>query len=289
MTPTPLPDRLIKLSVVLVVLGLVAIASVTSYIHGTETIRTYGAEDEVTIKLFVGTIDALAFASSMTVLWAIRNRIRPYWLARVGLVLGFGATIAANAMHAYPSGEIASAIAAWPAIALIISYELLAWIIRTSRMLADKRTAELASQPTPVPPVVAAAPGGDSVQPSRAEARPVPASGVDRTLDKTDGPLQIVPAQGARLQDTTQDRSGAQKPPKSTQVRHLSLANRPAPVKPTADHDELVRQAMELLRANENMSGAAIGRGLRVSDRQGQRIAALAKQRLQAMTGTDDR
>jgi hypothetical protein len=51
-------------------------------------------------------------------------------LARWLLGLGIAATLAANVAHGLGHGPIGSAVAAWPAVALVGSYELLMMIIR---------------------------------------------------------------------------------------------------------------------------------------------------------------
>ncbi len=161
---TSTPDKLIKLAMILVVLGLVGVAGWTSYHHGTNTVRTYGAEDEFTIKVFVFSIDGLAFSSSLVLLWAARNNVQPTWLARLGLAIGITAVIVSNILHAASAGIVAASIAAWPAFALIIAYELLMWIIATARKLAEQKAisepiAEKVAegpvvQPEPIPPAV---------------------------------------------------------------------------------------------------------------------------------------
>ena len=51
-------------------------------------------------------------------------------LARWLLGLGIVATLAANVAHGLGHGMIGAAVAAWPAVALVGSYELLMVIIR---------------------------------------------------------------------------------------------------------------------------------------------------------------
>jgi hypothetical protein len=55
-------------------------------------------------------------------------------LARWLLGLGIAATLAANVAHGLGHGLIGAAVAAWPAVALVGSYELLMVIIRSAQV-----------------------------------------------------------------------------------------------------------------------------------------------------------
>jgi hypothetical protein len=54
-------------------------------------------------------------------------------LARCLLGLGIAATLAANVAHGLGHGLIGATVAAWPAVALVGSYELLMMIVRGTR------------------------------------------------------------------------------------------------------------------------------------------------------------
>ena len=54
-------------------------------------------------------------------------------LARWLLGLGIAATLAANVAHGLGHGPVGAAVAAWPAVALVGSYELLMTVIRSSQ------------------------------------------------------------------------------------------------------------------------------------------------------------
>jgi hypothetical protein len=62
--------------------------------------------------------------------------------------LGIVATIGTNALHDLSRGPLAAVIAAWPAVALVISYELLMWVVKSGRELADSRRVH-SSEPYP--------------------------------------------------------------------------------------------------------------------------------------------
>jgi hypothetical protein len=65
-------------------------------------------------------------------LYAARHRLPVPALARWLLALGIIATLAANMAQGWSHGPVGAVIAAWPAVSLVGSYELLVWIIRTA-------------------------------------------------------------------------------------------------------------------------------------------------------------
>ena len=68
----------------------------------------------------------------MVNLYAARHRLPVPALARWLLALGIVATLAANMAQGWSHGPVGAVIAAWPAVSLVGSYELLVWIIRTA-------------------------------------------------------------------------------------------------------------------------------------------------------------
>ncbi len=71
----------------------------------------------------------------MVVLYAARHRVPVPFLARWLLGAGIAATLAANMAQGWSHGLVGAVVAAWPAVSLVGSYELLVWLIRTSGML----------------------------------------------------------------------------------------------------------------------------------------------------------
>ena len=71
------------------------------------------------------------YASSMVVLYAAQHRMPVPSLARWLLALGIAATLTANMAQGWSHGPVGAVIAAWPAVSLVGSYELLVWLIRT--------------------------------------------------------------------------------------------------------------------------------------------------------------
>src|SRR5882757_8816148 len=124
-------DRAIRLSTAAAVLAVTGIAAYVSYWHAYAVVRAHG-ESGITARLEPATIDGLVYASSMVVLYAARHRVPVPSLARWLLALGIIATLAANMAQGWSHGPVGAVIAAWPAVSLVGSYELLVWIIRTA-------------------------------------------------------------------------------------------------------------------------------------------------------------
>ncbi len=69
----------------------------------------------------------------MVMLDSARHRTPVPMLARWLLGLGIAATLAANVVRGFGHGPSGAAVAAWPAIALVGSYELFMVVIRGSQ------------------------------------------------------------------------------------------------------------------------------------------------------------
>ena len=121
-------DRLIRWSTALAVIG-VAVAAVVSYEHASDLVRAQG-ETGWTARLIPLTVDGLIYASSMVMLDSARRKTLVPQLALWLLGLGIMATLAANVAHGLGHGPIGAVVAAWPAVALVGSDELLMMIIR---------------------------------------------------------------------------------------------------------------------------------------------------------------
>jgi len=63
-------------------------------------------------------------------------------LARWLLGLGIAATLTANMAQGWSHGPVGAVVAAWPTVGLVGSYELLVWLVRTSRTLEREPSAE---------------------------------------------------------------------------------------------------------------------------------------------------
>ena len=124
-------DRAIRVSTAAAVLAVAGIAAYISYWHAYAVVREYG-ESGVTARLEPATIDGLVYASSMVILYAARHQLPVPRLARWMLALGIIASLAVNVAQGWSNGLVGAVVAAWPAVSLVGSYELLAWIIRTA-------------------------------------------------------------------------------------------------------------------------------------------------------------
>jgi uncharacterized protein DUF2637 len=173
-------DRAIRLSTAAAVLAVAGIAAYVSYGHAYAVVRAHG-ETGITARLEPATIDGLVYASSMVVLYAARHRVPVPSLARWLLALGIAATLTANMAQGWSHGLVGAVIAAWPAVSLVGSYELLVWLIRTCGA-ADRG-------PSAAHLCTGAA--------CRAARRPVPASAADGERPGTSGSASRPAGQGA--------------------------------------------------------------------------------------------
>ena len=122
-------DRTIRWSTAAAVIGVAVVAAVVSYEHAYALVSAHG-ETGWTARLIPLTVDGLIWASSMVLLDSARCGVRVSALARWLLGLGIAATLAANVAHGLGHGPVGAAVAAWPAVALVGSYELLMIVIR---------------------------------------------------------------------------------------------------------------------------------------------------------------
>jgi hypothetical protein len=133
-------DRVIRWSTAGVVVGVAAVAAVASYEHAYDLVRMHG-ESGWTARLAPLTVDGLIYASSMVMLDTARRKTPVPALARWLLGLGIAATLAANVAHGLGHGVTGAAVAAWPAVALVGSYELLMMVIRGSQLPVEDASA----------------------------------------------------------------------------------------------------------------------------------------------------
>jgi hypothetical protein len=150
-------DRVIRATTALAVIGVAAVAAVISYRHAYELVSSHG-ESGTTARLVPLTVDGLIWAASMVVLDANRRTRRVPPLAGWSLGVGIVATVGANLAHGIGHGPIGALVSAWPALALVGSYELLMMLIRTEHgttggPATDEADSHAASHAQPdVPP-----------------------------------------------------------------------------------------------------------------------------------------
>jgi hypothetical protein len=111
------------------VVGVAVVAAVMSYEHASDLVREH-SESGWTGRASSPDCDGLIHASSMVILDSARRGVQVPTLARWLLGLGIVTTLGANVAHGLGHGIIGAAVAAWPAVALVGSNELLMMIIR---------------------------------------------------------------------------------------------------------------------------------------------------------------
>ncbi|MFG1619534.1 DUF2637 domain-containing protein [Nonomuraea wenchangensis] len=172
---------MIRWSTTAVVVLLAAVAAVVSYRHAFEVITAHGESGWVAYLVPL-TIDGLIFAASMVLLDAARRGTARPKLAYFTLALGILATLAANVMHGWEHGVIGSIVAAWPAVALVLSYELLMGLIRRSAVAVEVQADVV---PVQVEPLTLATndahvhPSEESAPEVEVQPEPVPEPDVD--------------------------------------------------------------------------------------------------------------
>src|SRR5271170_7726515 len=173
-------DRVIRVSTAVAVLAVAGVAAYVSYWHAYAVVRAHG-ESGITARLEPATIDGLVYASSMVVLYAARHRVPVPSLARWLLALGIAATLTANMAQGWSHGLVGAVVAAWPAVSLVGSYELLVWLIRASAAvergpsaehLCNRAACRTAIRSLPVSAVDGDRPGGSERHASEPTRRP---------------------------------------------------------------------------------------------------------------------
>lgn len=126
-------DRAIRWSAATVVAGVAGTAGWVSYDHALTVVRLAGETGAVAYA-YPTFIDGLVYMSSMVLLSAARRQVRPPALAWWSLGAGIAVTLAANAYSMASHGVLGGLAGAPPAVALVLSYELLMWLIRASQV-----------------------------------------------------------------------------------------------------------------------------------------------------------
>ena len=124
-------DKAIRWSTIAAVSAVALVAGFVSYRHALQVVTVHG-ETGLLARAYPLTIDGLIYAASMVLLNAARRGLERPPLAYAALGLGIAATLAANIAAGLAYGPVGAIVAAWPAPALVISYELLMLVIRSS-------------------------------------------------------------------------------------------------------------------------------------------------------------
>ena len=137
-------DRIIRITTTVAVAAVAAVAGIVSYQHAYELVREHG-ESRATARLLPFTVDGLIWAASMVILDASRRRQRVPPLAAWSLAVAIIATIGANLAHGLGHGPVGALVSAWPALALIGSYELLMMLTRTEPGTSERHSRDSAA------------------------------------------------------------------------------------------------------------------------------------------------
>lgn len=141
-------DKAARVLAGLAVLAVAVVAGIVSFTH----IEALALENGYTIgtaRLLPFSVDGLILASSL----ALAAGGRP-WLARLGLVLGVAATIAANVVFGVHYGVTGAIVNAWPAVTFIVSSEIVVGMMRGARDLPSADEAgETVAAGAPTTPV----------------------------------------------------------------------------------------------------------------------------------------
>ncbi|MBO3753077.1 DUF2637 domain-containing protein [Streptosporangiaceae bacterium NEAU-GS5] len=143
-------DRLTRITTALAVMAVAAVAAVISYQHAYELVSSHG-ESGITARLVPFTVDGLIWAASMVILDASRRERPVPSLAKWSLGVGIVATIGANVAHGMNHGVIGAVVSAWPAVALVGSFELLMLLTRSAAASATIPLVGEAEQVLPIP------------------------------------------------------------------------------------------------------------------------------------------
>ncbi|UBU13989.1 DUF2637 domain-containing protein [Nonomuraea gerenzanensis] len=139
-----LATRRVAIAVVSVI---AAVAAYVSFRHQHGLAMTAG-EPVATAWTLPVLIDGVIIMGSLVMLDASRRGDKAPWLARLALIAGAVATLAANVAHGWSGGPASSLISAVAPIVLVVAYELLMGMLRRR---IPRPSAELAPEAAPEP------------------------------------------------------------------------------------------------------------------------------------------
>jgi hypothetical protein len=142
--PAPVP-RWVQRVTTGAVLSVALVAAVASYEHMRALAEVAG--EGWRSWLLPISVDGLAVAASMTMLVRRRAGEKSGALAWAALLLGLGASLAANVAAAEPT-VVGRLVAAWPPVGLLLSYELLMQQIKARGGAGVQPSAPVLSNPS---------------------------------------------------------------------------------------------------------------------------------------------
>jgi len=187
------------------VMTVAAIAAVVSFVHIESLAVRYG-QPALAAYLLPVSIDGTVAVSSLAMLRSARAGLSSPWLARSGLVLSVGATVACNVGYGLAHGLPGALLSGWPAIAFILSAETAISMSRRSVSAAQSQPGRPAvSEPDrPAQPAArrkSPARRGRSPAVTEAQAVAILAGQPDITGGALARELGVSPRTGQRLRD----------------------------------------------------------------------------------------
>ncbi|TCN28171.1 uncharacterized protein DUF2637 [Kribbella orskensis] len=134
--PSVWERRTLLAATVMVVTGVAGIAAAISYGHMHDWASANG-EPSWRALLFPLSVDGLLIAASAVLLADSRSGRKADWLAWTLVVVGSLVSVTANVAHDWVARAAEIAIAGWPPLALVGSYELLMRLLRRLQAPAD--------------------------------------------------------------------------------------------------------------------------------------------------------
>lgn len=141
-------EKAIRYSTIAAVVVVAAVAASFSYLHALEVVGEH-SRPSIMNNAFPLTVDGLIYAGSMVLLNDARRDLDAHPLAWFALGLGIAATLTVNVVSGLAYGTVGAIVAAWPAVALILSYELLMIIVRRSASTVPEQPAGTTEQAAP--------------------------------------------------------------------------------------------------------------------------------------------
>jgi hypothetical protein len=132
-------DRLIRWLMALTVLAVAVFAFTESYSHIYDLAKTHH-ETGVALRLLPLSVDWLILAAGLVLLHESRRNLKPP-LPRWSLLLGIGATLAANVAYGIVYGWEAALISAWAPVVLVLCVEMGMYLVRSSSRKAERGPA----------------------------------------------------------------------------------------------------------------------------------------------------
>jgi hypothetical protein len=143
-------DWVVRAAAALTVLALGAAAAVVSFRHARAVVLANG-ETGLTAVLIPLTVDGLVLVAGLILLDCARRGEAAPALAKFALALGIGATLAVNATYGIAHGVVGAIVAGWPAVALVVSVELLMGMIRRCQIAAPHGAPAVPVREVPAP------------------------------------------------------------------------------------------------------------------------------------------